>query len=154
MKIELTEDRKNPLLDRREVRFRVESDITPPRAVMKSELAKSLKANEELLVLDNLRQISGGKVSEGYTKVYDSPEALKRIELGYKLSRGAKKKAEAPEEPKAAAGAEAAPKESKTPEGQPKTEPKAEKPPGKDGESKAADLAPKGPEPVDKKQNG
>jgi len=98
MKIEITEDKKNPLLDRREVRFTVDTKTTPSRKEIKSTIANSLKAKEDLLVIDTIRQISGKNLSEGYVKVYANTEALKEIELGYKLERGTKEQKK-PEEP-------------------------------------------------------
>ncbi len=92
MKIEITKDAKNPLLKRREVEFRIESKITPSRAETKSELAKALKANEALLVVDLIDQKMGSNVTTGRAKVYEDADALKAIELSYKLQRGVKKK--------------------------------------------------------------
>jgi ribosomal protein S24E len=153
MKIEVVEDRRNTLLNRREIRFQAESDITPARTVLKSELVKSLKAKEELLVVDKLRQISGGRVSEGYTKIYDDPESLKRIELAHKLTRGTKKKGK-PEE--ASGEAKAASDTGKTPDKPAKQETKVEETPvGGEKEKEGAEGRSKEPEqPTEEKQPG
>lgn len=119
MKIEIKEDKKNPLLDRREVRFTADSKLTPTRKEIKSTIAGILKTKEDLLVIDSIRQVSGKNLSEGYAKVYNNTDVLKKIELSYKLERGTKeKKKEETPAPSAEEAAPAPPTEEKPPEGE------------------------------------
>jgi small subunit ribosomal protein S24e len=99
MKILVLEDKKNPLLERREVRFEVESKITPKRTAVKDELSKQIKAKVELMVLGKLSQMSGTNVSVGYVKIYDSKESLDKIEAEYMKKRNEKKEEPKAEEP-------------------------------------------------------
>lgn len=116
MNIEITNETKNPLLGRKEAEFQLMGKVTPSRKELKSELAKALKAKEELIVVDMVDQKSGSNLTTGRAKVYEDEETMSKVELGYHEKRGVKgKKEEAP-----AAPAEA-PKEEK-PEEAPKGE--------------------------------
>lgn len=99
MKIQVLEDKKNPLLERREVRFEVESKITPKRMAVKDELSKQIKAKVELMVLGKLSQMSGTNVSVGYVKIYNSKESLDKIEAEHMKKRNEKKEKPKAEEP-------------------------------------------------------
>lgn len=100
MSIQITSDKKNPLLQRREVEFAATGKTTPSRKELKAELAKTLKADEKLIVIDYIDQKMGTNFNTGKVKVYDSEEALKRISLSYKVARdtGEKNEKEAPAE--------------------------------------------------------
>jgi ribosomal protein S24E len=121
MKLEITNETKNPLLGRKEVTFQVVEKITPSRADLKSELVKALKTKEELIVIDLVDQKTGTNLTTGTAKVYENEAALKKVALKYKNKRGVKeKKEEAPaaapakapvEEAKEEAPAEEAPAE-------------------------------------------
>ncbi len=97
MKLEITNETKNPLLGRKEVTFQVVEKITPSRADLKSELVKALKTKEELIVIDLVDQKTGTNLTTGTVKVYENEAALKKVALEYKSKRGVKeKKEEAP----------------------------------------------------------
>jgi small subunit ribosomal protein S24e len=101
MSVEIISDKKNPLLQRREVEFTASGKTTPSRKELKAELAKALKANEKLIVIDFIDQKMGTNINTGKVKVYDSEEALKKISLGYKTKRDTvekKKEGDAPAE--------------------------------------------------------
>ena len=119
MSVEIISDKKNPLLQRREVEFTASGKTTPSRKELKAELAKALKANEKLIVIDFIDQKMGTNINTGKVKVYDSEEALKKISLGYKTKRDIKEKkegdapAEKAEKPKAEVPKTEAPKAEK-----------------------------------------
>jgi len=92
MSIQIISDKKNLLLQRREVEFTDSGKTTPSRESIKPELAKALKANEKLLVIDYIEQKMGTNLNAGKAKVYDNEEAMKAISLDYKSTRGIKKK--------------------------------------------------------------
>jgi len=94
MEIEIIEKKENPLLKRKEVKFRVGFDgSTPARKEVKEKLCVHLKAKPELTVVDEMMQGYGSKELVGYAKVYDDAEALK-IELKHIIRRDKGEKAE------------------------------------------------------------
>jgi len=94
MKIEVVDEKANPLLKRKEVRFRVSFDAaTPSRKEVKEKLCTHLKAKPELTVVDEMGQGYGSKEVFGYAKVYENADALK-IELKHIIRRDKGEKAE------------------------------------------------------------
>ena len=92
MNIHLVKETKNPLLGRKSVEFQIEAKITPSRKDVAAALAKALKVDEKLIVLDKVDQKTGTNVTIAFAKVYDNEELLKRVDLGYKQERGVPKK--------------------------------------------------------------
>lgn len=94
MDIEVIESKENPLLKRKEIRFRATFDgATPDRKNVKEKLCAHLKAKPELTIVDEMRQGYGSKEIFGYAKVYHDAEALK-IELKHMIRRDKGEKAE------------------------------------------------------------
>lgn len=89
MKIEITQQKKNPLQKRNEVYFSVDhtGESTPKRNAVAEELAKTLKSKRDSLVIDHLDSVYGKGVSEGYAKVYESKEAALEFENEHLLKR-------------------------------------------------------------------
>jgi len=96
MNLEIANQKKNPLLGRREVEFQIEGKPTPSRAQIKLELVKKLKAKEDLIVIDLVDQKTGYNTISGRAKVYDKEDVMNKVELDYRSKRGVKKKEEAP----------------------------------------------------------
>jgi len=94
MTIEITNEKKNPLLGRKEVGFSLTSKITPSREAIKAELSKVLKTKEEFVVIDLVDQKTGSNVTTGKAKVYENSEVMAKVELEYKSKRGVKEKKE------------------------------------------------------------
>jgi small subunit ribosomal protein S24e len=104
MEIEVTSDRKNPLLERREVRFKASyQGATPSRKDVRGKLVAVLNSDRELTILDKFESAYGSQTAEGYAKVYDSKDAMK-IEPEHKVLRNfpAPKEGAAPAEAKEA----------------------------------------------------
>ena len=88
MEIEILEDRKNDLLSRREIKFRIATDgATPSRKEVRKKLLALLDTKDDLLVLDRMETIFGKREVLGYAKVYESPEKVKEIELEHIIER-------------------------------------------------------------------
>ncbi len=88
MEIEILEDRKNPLLHRREVRFKViHEGATPSRAEVREKLIALLSADKNAFVVEKIESSFGSRVSEGFAKVYDSKEAMLNIEAEHLLRK-------------------------------------------------------------------
>jgi len=90
--IEITSDKKNVLLGRRELEFSLPGKLTPSRKETRAELAKQLGVKENLIVIDSIVQRTGSNITLGRAKVYNSEEVMKDVILGYKTTRGEKKK--------------------------------------------------------------
>ena len=88
MEIEIIEDRKNVLLSRREIKFKVTTDgATPSRKEVRKKLLALLDADNDLLVLDHMKTTFGKREVLGYAKLYESPEKVKEIELEHIIER-------------------------------------------------------------------
>ena len=78
MKIEVKEDKKNPLLKRREIKVRAAyQGPTPKMPDVRKDLVAALKSDEKLTVVDNMKSEYGAQVIVGYAKVYENPAAMK-----------------------------------------------------------------------------
>jgi small subunit ribosomal protein S24e len=123
MKIEIVKRSENPLLQRADVRFKVDhaGQATPKRLDVRAQLATQLGVPEELIVIEKLASTYGRQVASGIARVYNSKERLEQLEPKYLLERGLPKEAKPEEKPKV----EKPPKEK--PE-KPKEEAKVEKP--------------------------
>ncbi len=77
MKIEITDDRKNPLLNRREIKFKVAYiGVTPKLMDVKKELVSTLKLDKNLTVVDNIKSEYGKQSATGYVKIYEDKESI------------------------------------------------------------------------------
>lgn len=87
MKIEILNDKENPLLNRREIKFRATyADVTPKFADVKKELLNELKTDEKLTILDNIKPEYGTRALIGYVKVYADEKSV-GIELKHKIKK-------------------------------------------------------------------
>jgi small subunit ribosomal protein S24e len=103
MDIKINEQKENPLLKRKEVRFRVGfSGPTPSRKEVKESLCSKLGTDGSLVVIDVLEQGYGSQELKGYAKIYMDKDAI-GIESKYKLERDAGVKKEKKAEEKAPA---------------------------------------------------
>lgn len=90
MEIEITEKKENQLLNRTEIKFRVDhpGTPTPTRPEVKAQLAAKLGINEEVLVLEKIAGIYGRQSASGIARVYNSKDELEKLEPKYLLIRG------------------------------------------------------------------
>lgn len=88
MDVEILSERENPLLDRKEVKFRVKYPGvgTLNRQEVRSKLIALLNSNKDLTILDYLKPEYGRHSSLGYVKVYASTDAIK-AEAEHKIKR-------------------------------------------------------------------
>jgi small subunit ribosomal protein S24e len=88
MEIEITEEKKNQLLRRKEVKFKLHHDgASPSREEARKALIKALKCTSNLLVIDKMDTEFGKQETVGYAKVYEDEERLKEIEREHILKR-------------------------------------------------------------------
>lgn len=83
--IEILEEKKNPLIDRTEIQFRIEhfGAGTPNRLEIKKKLAALKNANEKLTIIRNIKGQFGLTRDVGRANIYESKEELQYFEPFY-----------------------------------------------------------------------
>lgn len=72
------QDKKNPLLKRRELRLLVQQDsVTPSKAEIEKMLAEIEKVDQNKISVEHIYQRYGKTISEIIANVYDEPVAKK-----------------------------------------------------------------------------
>jgi len=81
-KIEITEEKKNPLIDRIEIAFRVDhfGAGTPNRLDVKKKIAALQSSDENLIILKKLDTRFGSSYSLGKVYIYDNEKELQFFE--------------------------------------------------------------------------
>lgn len=88
MDIEVTQQEKNDLLNRTEVRFSIVHDgETPARLAVRDSLAAKLGKGSDEVVVHKMDTKFGMNETLGHAKVYESPEDAREIEEEYMLER-------------------------------------------------------------------
>ena len=81
MDIQIIEEKNNPLLNRREVVFKVDHEsVTPSRKSIVDRIAATMNSKEGLVIIDNLRTEFGKRETIGYAKIYETEERAKQVE--------------------------------------------------------------------------
>lgn len=81
MEFDFLSERENPLLNRKEIKFRVSHvGVTPKRSDIRSELVKTLKSDDKITVLVRFKPEFGKSTGVGYVRIYNSAEEMNRIE--------------------------------------------------------------------------
>ncbi len=96
MKVEILQERENKPLARKEIEFRVKhvGKTTPSRADVKAKIVAHFDADASTVVIRNLVTKFGIGVTDGSARVYEDPEQMKKVELGYILKRHESEKKE------------------------------------------------------------
>jgi small subunit ribosomal protein S24e len=83
--IEIKEAKKNPLIDRTEIKFHINHPNmgTPNRFDVKKKLAAMKTADENLVFIKNIRTIFGQRKVDGVAAIYGSEEAANQYEAVY-----------------------------------------------------------------------
>ncbi|RLE42154.1 hypothetical protein DRJ48_04165 [Candidatus Woesearchaeota archaeon] len=80
MKVTISEERKNPLMNRTEYIGEIHFEAaTPPRYEMKLAIAKHLKVNPELVIVKKVRNVFGEKRVLFKAHVYKSLKELEKV---------------------------------------------------------------------------
>ena len=89
MKLDVVGKNENKLMDRVEVSFRTEhiGEASPNRDAVRTALASTLGVPKERVVISDMESEYGKGASEGYAKVYNTPESAKKHEKNYALVR-------------------------------------------------------------------
>ena len=88
MEIKVIEEKNNPLLNRREVKFVVEHDgPTPSRKNIVEKIAATMNSKVGLVMVDSLRSEFGKRETVGYAKIYENEERAKEVERAHIITR-------------------------------------------------------------------
>jgi len=89
MKIEIKEQKENPLQKRVEVYFTIDhvGESTPGRNAVAEDIAKKMKSKRDCVVVDSIESVYGIGKSKGYAKVYSSKKCALAYESDYLLKR-------------------------------------------------------------------
>ncbi|MGQ9625213.1 MAG: 30S ribosomal protein S24e [Candidatus Bathycorpusculaceae bacterium] len=90
MKLNITSEKNNALLKRREICFNVEHNqtgSTPPRLEVRNAVASALKVDANVVFIKKLETKTGTQVANGIANVYDSIEQAKLVEPEYVIKR-------------------------------------------------------------------
>ena len=95
MDIQVIEEKSNPMLNRREVVFKVIHDeATPSRKSVVERLAATMNSKPGLVFVDSLRTEFGKRETVGYAKIYETAERAKQVERPHIVERNTFAKAE------------------------------------------------------------
>lgn len=100
MDINVLSEKNNPVLNRREIAFKVIHDeATPSRKSIVERLAATQNSKVGLVFVDGLKTEFGKRETIGYAKIYETEERAKQIERAHIIERNtfAKPKEAAPE---------------------------------------------------------
>ncbi len=88
MQIEVTEEKTNTVLDRKELKVKVLHPAgTPSRVEVKDAVAAQFKVSPELVIVDNMKTAFGKKETAAYVKIYTSAETVREVEREHILKR-------------------------------------------------------------------
>ena len=89
MDFEITSDKRNELLSRKEVQFTLKYDgATPSRMQIIGKLCALLNVKEHQVTLDTLHSSFGKTELTGSARVYDSEESRNKTERPHLTARG------------------------------------------------------------------
>jgi small subunit ribosomal protein S24e len=93
MDIQVLQEKNNPMLNRREVVFKVtHDDVTPSRLSIIDRLAATMNSKRGLVIIDSIKTEFGKRESVGYAKIYENEERAKQVERAHILDRNIEKK--------------------------------------------------------------
>ncbi len=90
MKVQIVKMQENPLLKRKEVKFRIEQDQkskTPARLDVRKAIAAKLEKNENVIFIKKMQTLTGTHNTLGTATVYETGEQAKLIEPDYIMKR-------------------------------------------------------------------
>jgi small subunit ribosomal protein S24e len=86
--IKVISEKSNPMLNRREIVFKVIHDeATPSRKSVVDRLAATMNSRQGLVFVDRLRTDFGRRETIGYAKIYETPERAKQVERPHIFER-------------------------------------------------------------------
>ena len=90
MEVEVTSEKENPMLKRKEIGFKVEhgeKGSTPSRTEIRKAVATATKSDESIVFIKKFETMTGTQTAHGTANIYDSLEQAKLIEPEYVIKR-------------------------------------------------------------------
>ncbi len=88
MNIEVIQDRKNPLLNRRELDLTIHYESsTPKREDVRKALSEKYGVEVERIIIEKMESLFGTKKARAHVHIYDTIEDAKRYERKHILKR-------------------------------------------------------------------
>jgi small subunit ribosomal protein S24e len=88
MNLEIIEDRKNPLLGRREIEaIIIYESGTPKRDEVREEVAKRYNVEKERVIIEKMESLFGTKKARAHIHIYDSAGYVKMYERKHILKK-------------------------------------------------------------------
>lgn len=88
MDIQVIEEKNNPILNRREIVFKVIHDeSTPSRKSVVERLAATMNSKVGLVYVDGLKTEFGKRETRGYAKIYETTERAAQVEREHIIER-------------------------------------------------------------------
>ena len=88
MDIQVIDEKNNPILNRREIVFKVIHDeSTPTRKSVVEKLAATQNSKVGLVYVDSLKTEFGKRETIGYAKIYETAERAKQVERSHIVER-------------------------------------------------------------------
>jgi small subunit ribosomal protein S24e len=80
--IEILEEKKNPLIDRQEIKFRIDhfNASTPNRLEIKNKIAAMKNSNEKFTIIRRIQTHFGGAYDIGHVNIYENAKELQFYE--------------------------------------------------------------------------
>ncbi|TFF93591.1 MAG: 30S ribosomal protein S24e [Promethearchaeota archaeon] len=80
--IEILEEKKNPLVDRTEIKFRIDhfGEAVPNRLEIKKKVSAMQSADEKYTIIRKIKSHFGGSYSMGTAMIYEDAKDLKYFE--------------------------------------------------------------------------
>ena len=86
MEVKLVSIKNNPLLNRKEVDFLVETKKqtkTPSRTDIKRSIADQMKISEDIVFIKKMQTLTGSNITVGIANIYDSTAQANLIEADH-----------------------------------------------------------------------
>lgn len=88
MDIQVIQEKNNPMLNRREIVFKVTYDeATPSRKSIVDRIAATMNSKRGLVIVDNVKTEFGKREGIGYAKIYENADRVKQVERPHIIER-------------------------------------------------------------------
>ena len=88
MNLEVIQDRKNPLLNRRELDIIIAYESgTPKRDEVREEISKKLGVEKDRIIIEKMESLFGANKAKAHVHIYDTVEHAKKYERRHILRR-------------------------------------------------------------------
>ena len=102
MDINITKEKNNALLNRRELNLSITFDgATPSRDEVKAKVAAMQNVPLELVIIQKMENEFGKQATSAYVKIYEDAARMKQVEADYVLKRNVLPEPEVEEEAEA-----------------------------------------------------